>query len=52
MKTLKLYNIIATVIIFLLGWYCIYLFRELNETNEVLHQCETAYYQETGLLPK
>lgn len=52
MKTLKIYNIIACVIIGLLSWYCLYLFKKLNETNEVLQQCENAYYKETGLLPK
>lgn len=52
MKTLKIYNIIATVIIVLLSWYCFYLFNELNETLEVLNQCETAYYKELGILPK
>lgn len=52
MKTLQIYNLIAMVIIVFLSWYCFYLLNKLNDTLEVLNQCETAYYKETGILPK
>ena len=48
MKTLKIYNIIATLIIIGLSMWVVYLLKELNETKEVLQQCTDRYYKEIG----
>jgi len=48
MKTLKIYNIIATLIIIGLSLWVIYLLKELQETNEILEQCTSRYYKEIG----
>lgn len=48
MKTLKIYNIISTLIIIALTFYCIHLLKDLKDTNEVLEQCSNRYYKEIG----
>lgn len=49
MKTLKIYSVIASIIIVSLSIYCYILFNELNDTNEVLNQCSERYYKEIGV---
>lgn len=46
MKTLKIYNIIAAVIILLLCLWVLNLRKELKETEVLLEQCADKYYQE------
>lgn len=46
MKTLKIYNIIATVIIALLIFWVIQLLTDLQETETLLEQCADRYYKE------
>lgn len=48
MKTLKIYNIIATIIIILLVFWIVELRNELTETREVLEQCSDRYYEAIG----
>ena len=48
MKTLKIYNIIATIMIIALAFWAMYLQKELRETNALLEQCSTRYYQEVS----
>lgn len=52
MKTLKIYNIIAVVIILALSVYSYFLQKELAktetkliQTEQVLSQCESKYYE-------
>ncbi|MBP0613956.1 hypothetical protein J8J42_13000 [Chryseobacterium sp. cx-311] len=46
MKTLKIYNIIAVILLFILGFWILELRKELQETNVLLEQCSGRYYQE------
>ena len=46
MKTLKTYNIIATIIILLLVIWVKKLQKDLQETEVLLDQCSDRYYQE------
>ncbi|MGX9986846.1 hypothetical protein [Soonwooa purpurea] len=46
MKTLKIYNIVAGIIIIALSIWINALRKELKETKEVLDQCSDRYYQE------
>ncbi|MDP2453820.1 MULTISPECIES: hypothetical protein [unclassified Kaistella] len=46
MKTLKIYNIIATIIILLLVIWVKKLQKDLQETEVLLDQCSDRYYQE------
>ncbi|MBF8457235.1 hypothetical protein IV494_08570 [Kaistella sp. G5-32] len=48
MKTLKIYNIIATVIILLLVIWINTLQNDLIETEEIMQQCTERYYQKIG----
>ena len=48
MKTLKIYNIIATIIIALITIWMISLLKNLNETETLLEQCSDRYYKEIG----
>ncbi len=43
MKTLKIYNIVATLIIIGLAIWISTLRKELKETDEVLEQCSNRY---------
>ena len=45
MKTLKIYNIIATIIILLLVIWVKKLQKDLQETEVLLDQCSDRYYQ-------
>ena len=52
MKTLKIYNMIAVIIIFGLTGYCYFLQKELSktetkllQTEAVLDQCESRYFE-------
>lgn len=46
MKILKIYNIIASILLLLLAIWIIQLRNELEETEAVLEQCSDRYYQE------
>lgn len=46
MKTLKIYNILAVLIIIGLSIWIYQLLKDLKETEEVLQQCSDRYYQE------
>ena len=46
MKTLKIYNIIASILLLLLAIWIIQLRKDLEETEAVLEQCSHRYYQE------
>ncbi len=46
MKTLKIYNIIAVLIIILLCAWVVQLQNDIKETEKVLQQCSDRYYQE------
>jgi len=48
MKTLKIYNIIASVLIVILAIWITQLRKELYETETLLQQCSHRYYQEIG----
>lgn len=48
MKPLKIYNIIATIMIILLIFWVVKLLNELGETKEVLEQCSDRYYEAIG----
>lgn len=48
MKTLKIYNIIATIIIALLAISIISLLKNLEETEVLLEQCSDRYYKVIG----
>ncbi len=48
MNTLKIYNIIAVILLFILGFWIQELRKELQETNVLLEQCSDRYYQEIG----
>lgn len=48
MKTQKIFNVLATVIIIGLSIWIYVLLKELKETNEVLQQCSDRYYKEIG----
>lgn len=45
MKTLKIYNIIATIMIAALVIWVVSLLKDLKETEELLDQCSQRYYQ-------
>ena len=46
MKTLKIYNILATIIIGILALSIISLIKNLEETEVLLEQCSDRYYKE------
>lgn len=46
MKTLKIYNIIASIFLLLLAIWIMQLRKDLQETEAVLKQCSDRYYQE------
>ncbi|MDP2452496.1 MULTISPECIES: hypothetical protein [unclassified Kaistella] len=46
MKTLKIYNIIAVLIIILLCAWVVQLQNDIKETEKALQQCSDRYYQE------
>ena len=46
MKTLKIYNLIATILIVALSIFLYSVNKQLQETEEVLKQCSDRYYQE------
>lgn len=46
MKTLKIYNIIASVMIVLLVIWVKKLQKNVSETETLLEQCSTRYYEE------
>lgn len=48
MKTLKIYNIISTIIIAFLVIWIISLLKNLEETEVLLEQCSDRYYKEIG----
>ena len=48
MKTLKIYNILATIIIGILVIWIFSLLKNLNETEILLEQCSDSYYKEIG----
>ena len=46
MKTLKIYNIIASILIVLLVIWVKKLRKDISETETLLEQCSTRYYNE------
>jgi hypothetical protein len=48
MKTLKIYSVIATLIIIAFSFWIYSLKKELKETEEVLQQCSERYYEAIG----
>lgn len=46
MKTLKIYNIIASILILLLVIWVIELRKDITETETLLQQCSSRYYEE------
>ena len=48
MKTIKIYNVIATIIVVILSIWIYTLHKDLKETEEVLQQCSSRYYEEIG----
>lgn len=46
MKTLKIYNIIASILILLLVIWVIELRKDIAETETLLQQCSSRYYEE------
>lgn len=46
MKILKVYNIIASVLLLIFTLWIIQLRKDLHETEAVLEQCSDRYYQE------
>lgn len=46
MKTLKIYNIIAIIIIVSLAIWILSLLKNLQETEVLLEQCSDRYYKE------
>jgi len=49
MKTLKIYNLVATFIIIGLSIWINFLLKEVKEMNEVLEQCSQTYYKTIGI---
>ena len=45
LSTLEIYNIIAVVIIIAPSFLCFNLYQDLKETEELLQQCESKYYE-------
>ena len=45
MKTLKIYNIIASILIVLLAVWVVQLRKEIRETEELLDLCAERYYE-------
>jgi hypothetical protein len=48
MKTLKIYSVIATLILIGLSVSLYLTKKDLKETEEVLEQCSARYYKEIG----
>jgi len=48
MKALKIYSLVATIIIIGLSFWIFSLKQELKETEEVLQQCSDRYYEKVG----
>ncbi|MBU8882308.1 hypothetical protein KSK37_04335 [Kaistella sp. DKR-2] len=48
MKTLKIYNIIASILIVLLAVWVVELRKEIKETNELLDLCAERFYEEVN----
>lgn len=46
MKTLKIYNIIATILILLLAIWVKKLLKDIGEAETLLEQCSSRYYDE------
>lgn len=42
---LEIYNVIAIIIIICLSILCYNLYQELKDTEEVLQQCDSRYYE-------
>ena len=45
LSPLEIYNILAVVTIIALSFLCFNVYQDLKETEELLQQCESKYYE-------